>query len=218
MYYARKAEPKASKLLFKKEVERRQQLHRAKLRSMKASVDNKAPRRFKHMKRNLKKEQMMEDRFAQIEHENRILLSKMSDIMQGKNTLDNKSEAATYAHSLNRDLRKRELQRITQENQAILFRIQNKEPVYNHYEWETDRLEQEKILKNIQEYKSRPADVRRATSKMVGGVLPPDEGLDADYARESRERLHDATYGSEEDHFPEPGARGGSLAPLGATT
>jgi hypothetical protein len=107
MYLARKAEPKASKLLFKKELEMRAKIHkyvlllhvsgrttglavpsdgaclgsptpsasplfasllrcvrstlnREKMRSMKPSVDNKAPPRFKHMKRNLKKEQMDE--------------------------------------------------------------------------------------------------------------------------------------------------------------
>jgi hypothetical protein len=35
-------------------------LRRAKISSMRASVDNKPPQRFKHMKRNLKKEQMEE--------------------------------------------------------------------------------------------------------------------------------------------------------------
>jgi hypothetical protein len=58
------------------------------------------------------------ERYAQIEHDNRILLSKMSDIMQGKNTLDNECESAKYTHSLNREARRRELQRITAENQV----------------------------------------------------------------------------------------------------
>lgn len=41
-----------------------------------------APKGFGDFRRNLKREQVMEDRYAQIEHENRLLLSKMSDIMQ----------------------------------------------------------------------------------------------------------------------------------------
>ena len=58
------------------------------------------------------------ERYARIEHDNRILLTKMSEIMQGKNTLDNECEAAKYTHSLNRERRKRELQKITAENQV----------------------------------------------------------------------------------------------------
>ncbi len=105
----------------------------------------------------------------------------MSEIMQGKNTLDNDCEAAKYAHSLNRERRKRELQKITAENQAILFRIQTREPVLNHYKWEEERVASEKYLENIMEYK-RPAELpTRATSKMMGGVVAPDP-LDADYA------------------------------------
>lgn len=56
------------------------------------------------------------ERYAQIEHENRILLSKMSDIVAGGGSVDHKSEAVEYSHSLNREARRRELQRITEEN------------------------------------------------------------------------------------------------------
>lgn len=38
--------------------------------------------------------------------------------MQGRKGIDNECEAAQYTHSLNRDIRKRELQRITAENQV----------------------------------------------------------------------------------------------------
>ena len=60
MYYARKAEPRASKLLYEKEVKAKQQRHKARLKQMKPSVDNKAPKRFRHLERNLKKEQLQE--------------------------------------------------------------------------------------------------------------------------------------------------------------
>ena len=46
------------------------------------------------------REQMMEERFAQIERENRLLLEKMSYIMQ-RDTLDNKNSAMKYGRSLN---------------------------------------------------------------------------------------------------------------------
>lgn len=82
----------------------------------------------------------MEDRYAQIEHENRILLSKMSDIMQ-RAGVDNVSEAWQYGHSLNRITRRKELERITQQNGEILRRIQSVTPYYDHWKWEDEAIE-----------------------------------------------------------------------------
>ena len=101
---------------------------------MKSSVDQKPPKGFGELRRNVKREQMTEDRYAQIEHENRLLLSKMSDIMQ-KGSVDNVSQAWQYGHSLNRRNRKKELERITEANQHILRRIQGVTPYYNHWQW-----------------------------------------------------------------------------------
>lgn len=53
-----------------------------KLRDMKSSIDNKCPRAASHLKTKAKKNALMEDRFAQIETENRLLLEKMSHIMR----------------------------------------------------------------------------------------------------------------------------------------
>lgn len=49
MYFGRKAEPKSSKLLYEREIAEKQRRHRQRLRNMKASVDNRAPKRPKHM-------------------------------------------------------------------------------------------------------------------------------------------------------------------------
>merc|ERR1719195_2438130 len=76
---------------------------------------------------NWKKEQMLEERYTEIDRENRILLKKMSNI--AKQTPPN-SARVPGPHSLNRDARKRELLRITSDNQAILKRIQQAQPVY----------------------------------------------------------------------------------------
>lgn len=40
-----------------------------------------------------------------------------------------------YFYSLNKTRRQRDLLRVTHENQAILKRIQSKEPHYNHLQW-----------------------------------------------------------------------------------
>lgn len=54
--------------------------------------------------------------------------------------------------SLNREHRKRELLKITMENQAILKRLQDKTSNYNVGKWEGEFRDRERILKNICEY------------------------------------------------------------------
>ena len=57
---ARRAEPIANKYLARKEREKNLRRHKARLRHMKPDIDNKPPKKPKHLQRNLKKEQMME--------------------------------------------------------------------------------------------------------------------------------------------------------------
>lgn len=75
----------------------------------------------------------------------------MTDIME-KKYIDNENQNAKFIHSLNRESRKKELMRITRENQSILKRIQRKQPFYNRLDWERDRVQNEKYLQNICEY------------------------------------------------------------------
>jgi hypothetical protein len=74
-----------------------------------------------HLSNNLKRQQLDEERYSQIERENYLLLDKMSYIMTHPQLLDEKYMGApvTYGKSLNKEFRKRELMRITEENQVI---------------------------------------------------------------------------------------------------
>lgn len=183
MYLERRALPKANKITYARSVARDQGLHAARLATMKPSIDITAPAEHRHLRRNKKREQMMEgerapararaqryaeqrdsrvsvrcgavraERYSRIEHENRLLLSKMSDIMQRQAMDTDNVETVQYSHSLNRLSRKKALERISAENQAILRRIQAREPVINHLEFEAHRVEAEKYLNNIMEYK-----------------------------------------------------------------
>ena len=60
--------------------------------------------------------------------------------------------ANSAKRSLNRDARKRELLKITMENQAILRRLQDQQPNYNVIKWEEENQQRKKLLKNICEY------------------------------------------------------------------
>eukprot|EP01082_Thalassiosira_pseudonana_P003442 g3271.t1 g3271 contig12:1750467-1751176(-) len=152
----RKAMPVQNKACMDRYVQRCQERHEQKLRDMKCSIDNKCPRAASHLKTKAKKNALMEERFAQIETENRLLLEKMSHIMRFKGAIDCRNDSVKYSHSLGKERRKRELQRITKENQQILRRIHNAQPAYNHAKWEEDAKRNDRILANICEFKSRP--------------------------------------------------------------
>mmetsp|Transcript_15910 Transcript_15910/g.40213 ORF Transcript_15910/g.40213 Transcript_15910/m.40213 type:complete len:223 (+) Transcript_15910:207-875(+) len=194
MFRGRQANPCSNKFLYQKDIEHRQKMHKARMNRMKPAIDNKPPKKPSHLTNNKKREQMMEDRFVRIERENRLLLEKMSHIMS-KKTLDNENDSFKYVRSLNKSYRKRELQRITVENQEILRRIQQREPFYNHAQWEEDRKAHEQYMRNICEYPVRQPDQEKkrgrkgkgkALKSSRSGMIP---SLDAEYKRESQERL-----------------------------
>ncbi|KAL7535647.1 hypothetical protein ACHAWF_005225 [Thalassiosira exigua] len=177
----RKAMPVQNKACMTRHIQRCQERHQQKLRDMKSSIDNKCPRAATHLKTKAKKNALMEDRFAQIETENRLLLEKMSHIMRVshvqnfgsysaltvsdafvlfpckfKGGIDCTNDSVRYSHSLSKERRKRELQRITKENQKILRRIQDARPTYNHMRWEEEAKKSNDILQNISEFKPQP--------------------------------------------------------------
>lgn len=160
------------------------------LNNVKSSIDNKPPKQHLHLKKNLKKKQLMEERFAKIERENQLLLEKMSHIMSSS-SLDNKNKSLQYARSMNKSIRKKNLEKITRENQAILERIQAKEPVYSNTKWEHERMQQEKYLKNISDYGAGNYQRRQELAQL--------EPMDEEYQREAREFL-DGTVNNNNDH------------------
>ena len=60
--------------------------------------------------------------------------------------------AGVPRRSLNRDARKRELMKITRENQQILKRLQDKKAYYDVQSWQKDEVKRKKVLANICEY------------------------------------------------------------------
>lgn len=157
--------PSVNPIITRKQTERFQDIHKFKLRTAKSSINNKPPRSWgKAPKRNLKREQMLEERFSSIERENRILLEKMSHIMT-HNTLDNSNPTKKYSHSLNREHRKRQLTKITQDNMAILRRIQRTEPTYSTVKWEQERKRMEHLIENIQQIRPGTTGGKRGASR-----------------------------------------------------
>ncbi|KAJ9464284.1 hypothetical protein DIPPA_07349 [Diplonema papillatum] len=146
-------ERQASRVCSKRVQERAYSLHRRKLAGIRPSIDNKTPTMYPHLYQKLKKAQREEELCSEIERDNRTLVKRMTEIMQ-RPGID--THNALQAKSLNRESRKRELLRITQENQKLLRRIQSRQPTYNHLLWEQERERSETLCERICRYPYRP--------------------------------------------------------------
>ena len=173
-------QPVSNQTIHQIELYRKQVMHEQRLREIAVGGKRRAelgnswntgPHRskptYKHLDKNLKKVQLEAERFDRIEHENRLLLEKMSALMVGSSVLDptegtwefqpgvrlNKNQmpvidhgishqppmpqrgAAREPESLNWGSRRRELERITQENRGIVTRIQGRASYYPSSQW-----------------------------------------------------------------------------------
>ena len=76
------------------------------------------------------------------------------------------SQLPPIKKSLNREARKRELMKITQENQRILQRLQDRKPNYNVSMWEREDVSRQRIVNNICEYPYQLRQGEKATMSM----------------------------------------------------
>ena len=143
--------PANNKLLKKKWDELRFDTHRQKVISAQPIIDNQPPETYLHLHMKAKKKQMEEERMAIVERDNRLLVENMAHVMKGKPSFETTSKTHTKG-SLNRTRRQRDLLRVTHENQAILKRIQSKEPEYNHLQWLDQWHVNESYMANISKY------------------------------------------------------------------
>lgn len=79
------------------------------------------------------------------------MLERLAKIMQHK-TIDNDNKHTKFGKSLMQTSRRMELQRITQENQRLLKRIQEADPVYNHLDWEEEAKRRTLYMKNMSDF------------------------------------------------------------------
>eukprot|EP00438_Fugacium_kawagutii_P019705 Skav203547 [mRNA] locus=scaffold220:305857:306615:- [translate_table: standard] len=137
-----------------------------------------------HFRSNLKKERLLEDRYMEIDRQNRVLLKRMSEAMRKPNPyVVEKKEAAPP--SLNRSGRKMEMVRITKDNARLLRSIQKVQPVYSHKKWEEHYQKSGRHLKNCCAYPvitrmsrggSAPSVLMQIASE-TGGVGDPASGV-----------------------------------------
>jgi hypothetical protein len=113
----------------------------------------------------------------------------MTMIMHNKTS----SIGGRHAKSLNKGYRQRELVKITEQNQALLKRLQEKQPNYNTHQWEEDRRVAERRLRNICEYpyqlgitaEGRPRNLSVEMRQTTSAVGPKSLNTSASHQRTS---------------------------------
>ena len=176
-----RAIPTSNKILARRWEEHQREIHLSKLKGIKASIDSSTPQQFRHLRSRLKRQQQMEDRFTEIERENRILLEKMTTILNTKA----RGTPLPRPKSLNRELRKRELLRVTAENQALLKRLQEKPASYNVQQWEEDQRRHEETLRLRCEYPYATQSYRESSSSARQRGLTPNPPISKSMASNS---------------------------------
>jgi hypothetical protein len=139
--------PTSNKFLQKLWNEKNLLIHQNNLKNVKSLIDQKTPPKYSHLKTKSKHLIKQDERFSQIERENRILLEKMS-----QPSLQFSKSLPKIGKSLNQEARKKKLVRITIENQALMKRISEKKSAYDLNKWKISRKINEKLLENICEF------------------------------------------------------------------
>ncbi|XP_006811254.1 uncharacterized protein LOC100374557 [Saccoglossus kowalevskii] len=129
--------PTGNKLLQKRWDQRAYRMHVQKMRGMRAGLDNKTPKNYLHLQLRLKKIQAEEERQATIEHENRILLAKLTQVCRSHGNIDNWN-LEHEPRSLNRPYMEKQIHKIEQENQNIMRRLTKISSYYKPDKWEDE--------------------------------------------------------------------------------
>ena len=127
--------PVLSPILAARERIRQDQIMKRRLKNVKLSVDNKCPKSAASgwgRRPNPKKQQLLNDRKALIQQDNRLLLERISDIMQ-HNNLDQHAGTRKYTERMsNIGGRRAALKKINKTNKQILGRIEKTTAYYDN--------------------------------------------------------------------------------------
>lgn len=148
--------PVANKILYKYEQDRAYRLHRQKVNASRPTVKNRQPKKYPHLILQLKKIQLEEERQAEVDHENRLLLQKMSKIMKEPALVDSWNEYHTK--SLNLPQREKQLREIQMENIGLAKRLEHTRPVIRTEEME-EEYQQKKYLQMLWNENSKDYDM-----------------------------------------------------------
>merc|ERR1719399_1607002 len=129
-----------NRLVQERNVQQEQGKHIGALMRVRGAVDHGPPADQPHLRSRLKTRKLQEDRAAEIQLENRILLQKMLNIDTKPSDVsgDELMRHRVPPRSLHGGAQRRELDRITKANQDLLKRLQQAQPSVDPNKWEVE--------------------------------------------------------------------------------
>ncbi|KAM7415253.1 hypothetical protein PAMA_019868 [Pampus argenteus] len=147
--------------------------HRRKVSSVLPVVDTKGMRTPAHVQLKLKKMQLQDERLSIIDRDNRLLASKLADIVCSKGLVDHRNQY--QLRSLNVDKRREELLLVSRQNQAIYQRITSRQSEYRRQLWLDDWERAERRRGDISRYPPGLTDKQRSHRKVKFAAVDSSE-------------------------------------------
>ncbi|KAL3044349.1 hypothetical protein OYC64_012776 [Pagothenia borchgrevinki] len=144
------------------------QNHRKKVNSSLPVVDNKGVKTPAHIQLKLKKLQLQDERLSVVDRDNRLLASKLADIVCSKGLVDHQNQY--HLRSLNADRRREELLLIGRQNQAIYQRITSRQSEHRRPLWLDDWERAERRRDDISRYPRGLGEKHRSSRKVKFAV------------------------------------------------
>jgi len=149
----------------------RHEKHLMALQTMRGVVDHYSPQDQPHLRSKPKTKKLQEDRAAEIQLENRILLQKMLNIDTKPSSVSSETLMSKRVRpkSLHAGSQRRELDRITKSNEEMLKRLQHCAPSVDPRSWEVQEEDRQALKFRISQNacRARPTSLR----------MPPRNGL-----------------------------------------
>ncbi|GAA6229545.1 uncharacterized protein CFAP97D2-like, partial [Lates japonicus] len=147
--------------------------HRRKVNSALPVVDNKGARTPAHVQLKLKKLQLQDERLSIIDRDNRLLASRLANIVCSRGLVDHHNQY--HLRSLNADRRREELLLVGRQNQAIYQRIVSRQSEYRRQLWLDDWQRAERRRDDISRYPRGLAEKQRSHRKVKFAAVEDSE-------------------------------------------
>eukprot|EP00929_Paragymnodinium_shiwhaense_P071657 TRINITY_DN3640_c0_g1_i1.p1 TRINITY_DN3640_c0_g1~~TRINITY_DN3640_c0_g1_i1.p1 ORF type:complete len:227 (-),score=40.72 TRINITY_DN3640_c0_g1_i1:195-875(-) len=146
-----------NRLVHDRLVGRQHERHCRALESARGLIDHTPPEEQAHLRAKAKKHKLQEDRAAEIQLENRILLQKMLNIDTKPSPLSAEAmnSSRVTPRTMNGLSQRRELDRITAENQALLKRLQDVQPSISTAQWYDEEIDRQALKYRLSQNAAR---------------------------------------------------------------
>eukprot|EP00931_Biecheleriopsis_adriatica_P119542 TRINITY_DN94774_c0_g1_i1.p1 TRINITY_DN94774_c0_g1~~TRINITY_DN94774_c0_g1_i1.p1 ORF type:complete len:217 (+),score=38.47 TRINITY_DN94774_c0_g1_i1:123-773(+) len=164
-----------NRLIAERTERRSHERHLQALECTRGMIDATQPKEHVHLRSKPKTRMLQEDRAAEIQLENRILLQKMLNIDTKPSQLNDAMNSGSHKpRSLHGEKQKRDLDKISAENQALLQRLQNTKPSIDPRAWDEEEVDRQALKFRLSQNSSagRVAKLRMPNQPGVVGAYP----------------------------------------------